>query len=441
MKKRSDYQHKLNNKGMTLVEVLVAIIILSVIGISFLRSFSYASQYNMKAKEKHQALVLAQSLMEGIKAYDMSVVDTQFSNSVTNADFKLYRLANVGGDDVVRSSDGFGKYKLDKVKYNGSTYTVVIEASRSAASGDVVVSGNIGSLNSASEYRDAFFVEPFEDEQTDVLKTVWNHLLSCDTTRGGAYPGVIDHLVPSGTSEDLAFLSNETMLKNLITVTEREMQIDIQETAASSSVNVTVIYKITLADYTYTDSTSGTDFTIPHDIPTVPPEVIFTYTCYDNSTTKPQGVDLDDIYIYYYPAYSTDATGGSHSWLYCGADKITIDNGSANNKNVFLIKQRMPGYTGTIQAAKLNAPDSLYQPIIKRTGVGMVTLYSNLKKRIGSSDDYTATYPTPIGFPDGYVHDTLWFENKDKTLVYDVKISIYDGSELIYTLNGSTNAK
>ena len=71
----------------------------------------------------------------------------------------------------------------------------------------------------------------------------------------------------------------------------------------------------------------------------------------------------------------------------------------------------------------------------------MVTLYSNLKKRIGSSDDYTATYPTPIGFPDGYVHDTLWFENKDKTLVYDVKISIYDGSELIYTLNGSTNAK
>ena len=56
-------RRQLNNQGMTLVEVLVAMIIISVIGVAFLQSFSYAVKTNRLAKQKQEALSIAQTMM------------------------------------------------------------------------------------------------------------------------------------------------------------------------------------------------------------------------------------------------------------------------------------------------------------------------------------------------------------------------------------------
>ena len=64
-------QKKLNNKGVTLVELLVSITMLSIVVGAFYSCFVLAAKTNAKAKLAHKATSLAQNLMENIKAEDM----------------------------------------------------------------------------------------------------------------------------------------------------------------------------------------------------------------------------------------------------------------------------------------------------------------------------------------------------------------------------------
>ena len=81
MSRERQSRTKLNNQGMSLVEVLVAMIIISIAGVAFLQSFTYATKYNILSREKQHAMGLAQSIMEDFKAYSLEDMDGKFSGS------------------------------------------------------------------------------------------------------------------------------------------------------------------------------------------------------------------------------------------------------------------------------------------------------------------------------------------------------------------------
>ena len=70
--------HKLNNRGVTLVELLVAMTILSLVVVVFYNGFIVAAKTNAKAKLQHKATSLAQNIMEGLKAENMDSIMQQF---------------------------------------------------------------------------------------------------------------------------------------------------------------------------------------------------------------------------------------------------------------------------------------------------------------------------------------------------------------------------
>lgn len=72
----------LNNEGMTLIELLVAILVLSIVAAAFYHGFLTAAKTNAKAKLQHKATSLAQNVMEGLKAENISDILFQFSYPV-----------------------------------------------------------------------------------------------------------------------------------------------------------------------------------------------------------------------------------------------------------------------------------------------------------------------------------------------------------------------
>lgn len=71
-------QLKGNDKGLSLIEVLVAVMILAIVATPFLHSFVTAANTNSKAKAMNNATVLAQSVMEGLKAEPLQEIARQF---------------------------------------------------------------------------------------------------------------------------------------------------------------------------------------------------------------------------------------------------------------------------------------------------------------------------------------------------------------------------
>ena len=155
MSRERQSRTKLNNQGMSLVEVLVAMIIISIAGVAFLQSFTYATKYNILSREKQHAMGLAQSIMEDFKAYSLEDMDGKFSGS----SFDLYTLASATNNSV-SSEAPKRKYHLEDVIFNGKyKYDV-----------DIVATPAVSTFSSGVAYispqpyekSDAIFVEDID---------------------------------------------------------------------------------------------------------------------------------------------------------------------------------------------------------------------------------------------------------------------------------------
>ena len=78
-----------DNKGMTLIELLVAITMLAVVISPFLKTFIISAKQNNKARETLRATTVAQNLMEGLEAFSLEDICEQV-NKITGPKSKLY---------------------------------------------------------------------------------------------------------------------------------------------------------------------------------------------------------------------------------------------------------------------------------------------------------------------------------------------------------------
>lgn len=70
------------NAGFSLVELLIAVIILAIIVVPMLHGFVTSARMNGKARQTQRAVTVAQDIMEGLKAYDIEELKAQFNDPV-----------------------------------------------------------------------------------------------------------------------------------------------------------------------------------------------------------------------------------------------------------------------------------------------------------------------------------------------------------------------
>ena len=159
-------RRQLNNQGMTLVEVLVAMIIISVIGVAFLQSFSYAVKTNRLAKQKQEALSIAQTMMEAAKAYSVEEMDAGLSGLVFSSG--------------TYSVNGSGDYKVADV--NGTDYDVKMKLTAGTAGASGIAVHDMEQLQNPSWETDGRFVQDINDEMQKILEHAYNSIIADPST-------------------------------------------------------------------------------------------------------------------------------------------------------------------------------------------------------------------------------------------------------------------
>ena len=443
MSRERQSRTKLNNQGMSLVEVLVAMIIISIAGVAFLQSFTYATKYNILSREKQHAMGLAQSIMEDFKAYSLEDMDGKFSGS----SFDLYTLASATNNSV-SSEAPKRKYHLEDVIFNGKyKYDV-----------DIVATPAVSTFSSGVAYvspqpydkTDAIFVEDIEYEIDCIVNLAWQELKSEALANATTYPGLKDYLDNS--------LTDPYNLKESILLKKRDISFEIKQEGADVKAYARISYDFDVISfpYDYTDPNTGVTTSLNSPVIqkvgyAIPESSSYKILFYNSADS---GKSFDKAYLYYYPQYSR-ATGFELDQFVTWAintsttfqDLIKLSSDLTESCNVFLIKQKLPNFSnpGTAMANTTMQPwDSEYKPTVTNVG-GLIQLYTNLSKRL--YEDGACTF-TDTGFDgtNSKVHNSLWYQETDPAwLLFDLEIRVYkdgkSGDDYIVKLNGSANAK
>lgn len=332
-----------DNKGLSLIEVLIAVIIVAIVAVPFLRSFITAAHANNRAKRAHKATTLAQSLVEGLKTETLEDICMQFN--YPGVDFRLLDTAriNLDPDDA---SDNIGNHILElyytagtgyvkSTNYEDPSLTGLTEEQKRNGVTSSTFSTDSGNTHEFWGQTNGYYDFALTDVQVD--DSAYDVLVQLDA-RTYINPGAVDvnHLynkeeftqVPvidlnkdalyvhkqdytdDAISEFRPYtLMPEWMIKSLI---NRTITMTVEQTDMGGGVYRTRV----LADYIYSIYLAGTQHTYTR-----------TYTCYDSAET---GEELRSVYLYYYPLYSI----GTYR------DTIIFDNPSKVPVDFYLLKQK-----------------------------------------------------------------------------------------------------
>lgn len=292
---------KLNNKGLSLVEVLAAVLIMALVSIVFLRSFSYAMTVNRDAQINQDALTIGQSLMEGVKAYDVKSLDKQFDTGTLT----IIEQGSATKGITLDATTGNRTYTLSGLQFENHTYDAVVTLTPSSG-----YKTNMVTIQDFNKFNDAFFIQdPLEQDtvQADILSAV----------QSAGYTG-------------------SSLGDGTVTITKRTLDVDIYEDGGADKVVVKSIYEYKASGFKKPDPLNSL---LTVTIPTVTGTVnIPQYDVYDNSATKSSGAELQNIYLYYYPAYMSAPS----DMLDCENDYIDINNQCTTVDNIYLMKQMYP---------------------------------------------------------------------------------------------------
>lgn len=228
-------RRKLNkDAGFSLLELLIAVVILAIIVIPLLNLFLSSNRINIKSRQTLRATTLAQDIMEGLKAYDIEELQAQFTKPADGfyvIDDNLIKgaVAEETGMEVDGSGDpmeGIYYFSLQKVALQGSEFDALVKVDAreymepgthgNALDGDpLVLNKGIGDARSIDK-ENGTFVEKDEYRQA-MLKSVWPDATSTQIKDAMVADGITKDMFDNITFKNLDTLF--TSVRRTITVT------------------------------------------------------------------------------------------------------------------------------------------------------------------------------------------------------------------------------
>ena len=327
---------KLNNAGMTQVEVIVAIIILSVAILPILHTFLSSTIYNARSRTRQQTTAAAQTVLENFKAYSVKEICDQFVN-VDGKSFSVSGSVTTQIVDPVTHTlvsgpipGGNMDFRILDMVYQNEHYDVEVNLkshSSLAADMEALIYENRSSQNAAAyvglQSMDADALAQIAEE----VAVVWTNEESTAAPAPSASPApVVTH-------------SSSEVDTSKIKITNREIKIDFKKSGDNYIAEVSCEYQYQVDNYQYGVSESGTSMTF--SIPST------TYQ-FDMDSGRPElskeifnqpmdsSMDHLNLTVLYYPAYSR----GTGSAVKIANDKITILNSTDKELRCYLYKQK-----------------------------------------------------------------------------------------------------
>lgn len=314
--RREPYEAQLNkNAGFSLVELLIAVVVLAIIVVPFARSFVSSSRMNGNSRRLQRATTVAQDIVEGLKAYNIDELKEQFNNPLDG--FYIVDSRLVHGkieEDTALESDGVYYFKMENFQIQNVEYDALIKIDASVYGEGTTVHDNAFNVSdmakpgSVIKNRDGSYAQPVGLTRA-VLEAIQD---DGDFELGD--PGAL--VIPE--DEEFSF----KIFKNMGGRIERTITLDISK-----------------------DPAVGTDEN-GNPIVYCNANITFDYECKYNGITKhfygkmgtsvgvinnvlctPNKMTSGNFYLFYYPCYEAQA------------DNIIINNTSGEPYQVFIVKQ------------------------------------------------------------------------------------------------------
>ena len=412
------------NAGFSLVELLIGVTILAVITVPLLHMFVTSNKINAKSRLTLRATVLAQDVMEGLKAYGVEELKEQFSGSgdfemvgtalLTSPDVAYYEdvakeIAENGAnpEDATKANPGLYYFVMKNVTMEKSLFDVLVTVdARAYSTENPDASGNVTykSLNNnraaqiagVDQSADAWYQQTKTFEES-VLQDVKEHY----------------HI-----AEDVTYETTGLTFKG------REIMVSFEDGGLDADNNQLTDAKIT---YKYTFGYSGEADYESYGSPLR--ERIYEYPC--GSFTG------SNFYLFYYPLYQGKD------------DKITFECKQTNPLNLYVAKQLDTDLTD----AQLNAAEIGYKAVVNvidtnglgkehfsiRTNLGHnlvieAFLGAGISPKIPSQAEYryngAVTNKTLNIYNLSGVRDldkgVAGTDDTDKEFIYDVVVEVYE---------------
>ena len=336
-----------DNHGFSLVEILIAMVILAIIVVPLLHTFVSSARANMQAKQTLRMTTAAQDIMEGLKAYTIEELAYQFN--YPDASHATNPLIDVDNEfHIIKKELINGTAR--ELKYDGTTYTDVIKGE--AQPDKNLVTASIFSDNHGETYeflgaRDAagndigkYYFEMTQVSLQDDKTMRFDALVELDATKyragGGATPELnakeVVGIRTMNNLYDAFYVATENDVHNAIQnmnvslsptseITEPDIQrtitIDVDQTTVAGK-NVTKA-KVHIKYVAKGKGIGGTD--LEYEPMSASGKQIFSNTTED--------MELRNVYLFYYPIYNAEAN----------KDQIIFNNNNAVDLQFHITKQ------------------------------------------------------------------------------------------------------
>jgi prepilin-type N-terminal cleavage/methylation domain-containing protein len=259
MKLRKD---RLNNRGFSLVEVIVSMAILAIIAVPLLSYFVTSAEYNARAKNRQKAVVLAQSIMEQCKDKSIEEIAKSFhttSNfpteftivSPTKLNNDASRVEEVDafgnsvgtkggsgsyiGNTFTNSADGMLYYAVKNIEEDGNRYDALITIDTNTTVGDTYYDTNINQklyeIKAIKSPKNVVAVETTQQARAIIHMSDLNRTYCENQNAAHASDSTWTYLVPESEA-------------NILNALRRNMYIDIDPIGSSNTqVKVKIYYK------------------------------------------------------------------------------------------------------------------------------------------------------------------------------------------------------
>ena len=429
MKTIRKMRKKLNNKGLSLVEVIIAVVILAAVVAPTMRLFASSASYNNKSRQSQRAYAIAESAMESFKAYDLEELCLQFGQGTFPVGTPRPVFAGV-------SSDGSTTRSVTATGSGGVSLPYIVDAKNKLNENAENFNFKISNAVEEGQYYDVEIVVTQETEESVVKVDEVNpytdmvHQLSeTDTTniKTMVYEKAEEALASVSSPSDMVTGGSLSLSSVTVSSIDREILLTVDHESSGDKVYLEITYTYAgTFTYSYTSKTPGAGVktvsasfgdTVSHVFdPTTGTTQI---TVYDNTgNIGSTGGKLQNMYLYYYPLYDeiADATDAT--------DTIKIDATEATAPvEVHVAKQQYSPSVMTDTDLELN--ESSYEVTVE--GVGSVTLDTNLNECITGNTGATIYAPTFTGF--GTQSDFVAGSQKNKDLLYNVVVYVYNAGE------------
>lgn len=482
--------HK-DERGMSLVEVIIAITILGLVAVPVLHSLTTSMVYNKKARNRQEMTLTAESIMETFKGYDLDSLKDRFSGGTIGGIVGIEGVnVAVPGDAEYNSDADTGSgfhYTYSSAPLPetvGDVYTFSINDMK-ADNGqfyDVTITATPNSIETIMEpdnmekTRDAVYIgnRSFDTGALQNAKNDFNSITNQSDLGDYFAASYSDAVIKRGSNlititEDIGKVFDPSYagdyVGNYIHLHEKRMEFLITKDDGSDEYVVTpkMYYSYYMDGYPYyvrvepesvPDEYPDADPDPGHEEPnTVIQKGTIRYpmtgdleveidlsSAYSSGYLykNPVTAGLDRLFVYYYPQYNLSA----------GCDKIVVKNDAGiSNFQCYILKQ----YTADINENQMKIKENSYKAnvSIQNSGAGSVELFHNFDDNI--ADGSSTTTPSISGAsrvvsytkltPSGDMTELTSEFAESEVLSYKLELLVTQNGRTITTLESSMNEK